>query len=93
MEQKIFIAEQLDRNSSNFVWISHGVLLEMAANMRWFWLAKEDEHGSTVSREAMMNPAKVTARFISENPDFAQRTVVSVLPMAVVKAHERLQSI
>jgi hypothetical protein len=89
----MFIAKQLHRNSSNFVWISHAILVEMANNMHWFWLAAKDEHGTTVSREAMMNPQQVTPKFIRENPGFAQHTVASVLPMAVVKAQQRLQSI
>jgi hypothetical protein len=65
----------------------------MADNMRWFWLATEDAHGTTVSREAMMDPPNVTAKFIKENPAFAQHTTVSVLPMAVIKAQKRLQTI
>jgi hypothetical protein len=65
----------------------------MADNMRWFWLAAEDAHGTTVSLEAMMNPVKVTPKFIQDNPQAAQRTVASVLPMAVVNAQKILQSI
>lgn len=65
----------------------------MADNMRWFWLAAEDEHGTTVSREAMMNPVNVTSKFIRDNPGYAQRTAASVLPMAVIKAQKRLQLI
>jgi hypothetical protein len=83
--------KQLNPNSSNFVWISHRILAEMADGMRWFWLAAEDKHGSTVSREAMMEPPKVTAKFIRKNPEFAQQTTASVLPMAVIKAQRRLQ--
>ena len=65
----------------------------MANNMHWFWLAAEDNHGTTVSREAVKNPVNVTAKFIRDNPMFAQRTTASVLPMAVVKAQKRLQQI
>jgi hypothetical protein len=83
----------LDRNSSNFVWISHRVLVEMADNMHWFWMAAKDKHGTTVSCEGMMDPPNVTAKFIQENPGFAQHTVASVLPMAVIKAQRRLESI
>ncbi len=64
----------------------------MADNMHWFWLAAEDAHGTTVSHEAMMKPVKVTAKFIRENSGFAQRTAASVLPVAVVKAQQRLES-
>ncbi|KAF8074472.1 hypothetical protein FPV67DRAFT_1445537 [Lyophyllum atratum] len=79
---------QMKRSESNFVWSSHGVVIEMAERLFWFWDAPNDSHGTTTNDLALSHPANYGA-YIKSAPDRAQWTRVTVLPSAVLAADIR----
>ena len=76
---------------SNFCYVSHKLLIELAQGTMWVWDATRDHHGTsvnTISLEKKVNWAK-RAR---DDPDAAQWTLVSVFPVALVKAAEKKEA-
>ncbi|KAF8053701.1 hypothetical protein FPV67DRAFT_1462010, partial [Lyophyllum atratum] len=71
---------QMKRSESNFVWSSHGVVIEMAERLFWFWDAPNDSHGTTTNDLALSHPANYGA-YIKSAPDRAQWTRVHRSPV------------
>ncbi|TFK18405.1 hypothetical protein FA15DRAFT_660700 [Coprinopsis marcescibilis] len=87
-------SRELNRNTSNFVWASHAVIVEMSSNMYWYWKADEDGHGTTVNIQNIKNPeAKLTPTLIRNSAGDAQWTRVSVLSRAVANGHSRMEKV
>ncbi|GLB45607.1 hypothetical protein LshimejAT787_2400650 [Lyophyllum shimeji] len=79
---------QVKRDESNFVFHSHGVVVEMAEGMYWFWNAPKDFHGTTINEVALQRP-KTYQKYMSTAPNRAQWTRATVLTSAVVAAAKR----
>ena len=81
--------EKIQRDTSNFVWTSHGLLVEMTENTHWYWDASRDSHGTTVGKLTLDNPREsLSDKFITKYADEAQWTKASTFPARVVKARQ-----
>lgn len=74
------------RDESNFVWASHGLLVEMAHNTLWFWDSKNDHHGTTLN-SLMLAKSSLTPKARRDNASLAQWTRVYTIPERVQKAY------
>ena len=78
---------QVKRNESNFVWASHGLVVELAENAYWFWNAPKDAHGTTMNSIALGHPDKYGAFFKQDKgEEAAQWTRALVMPHVVRNA-------
>jgi hypothetical protein len=82
--------QQIKRDQSNFVWTSHGLVVEMAENVFWFWNAPEDSHGTTMNDLALKHPRSYKT-YVATEPERAQWTRVSVMTHAVMVADRKAE--
>jgi hypothetical protein len=75
----------MNRNTYNFAYISHRLLVELETDTRWVWNATEDYHGTT-SGDFPKECPEMTLGFIKHNLMSAQWTRVSVIPQSVLLA-------
>lgn len=79
---------QVKRHESNFVYASHGLVVELADQAYWFWNAPDDAHGSTLNQLALRHPRSYRGYVKLEQADTrAQWTRVLVMPHTVVAAN------
>jgi hypothetical protein len=82
-------SQKVQRDTSNFVWNSHGLLVELIENTHWYWDASADSHGSTIGKLAIDYPKeKLNPTFMMKFADEAQWTRVSTIPKRVVDASQ-----
>lgn len=81
---------QVTRHESNFVYTSHGLVIELADQTYWFWNSPDDAHGSTLNHLALTHPGSYHRYVTLETADNrAQWTRVLVMPRSVVAANLR----
>jgi hypothetical protein len=61
-------------------------------NSFWFWDASVDEHGTTMNALALQSDQPKTLRsYLTNQPDAAQWTLVSVMTHAVMMADRKVE--
>jgi hypothetical protein len=81
--------KKIQRDTSNFVYTSHGLLVEMTENTHWFWDASRDHHGTTLGKLTLENTRQhLSSSFMTKFADEAQWTRASTFPTRVVEARQ-----
>src|SRR5688572_29093808 len=81
---------QIPRDESNFVFVSHGLIVELEHMAWWFWNAPEHHHGTTQNTLGLLYP-DTYQKFMTlpEYNQLAQWTRAFVMPRAVTDAVRR----
>lgn len=79
--------EQIPTDESNFVYVSHKLIVEMRQNMLWFWDASKDSHGTTHCH--LSSSETKWKEFATSDEDSGQWTRVMTMPHAVATALKR----